>query len=228
MFPTEEAWMVNPQRKRRKRRARKARRRLHKGVKTMARRRRKKVVIISNPKRRRRRTSRKRSRSRRRRHAAVVMANPRRRRGGRRRSMRRSRRSYRRNPGLPSTGFIMDAAYVTGGFFVTRMAVGYVMPYLPMADQPIVRIAAKGGIAYGLGWLGGRFLGQRSGQLLMLGGLVEALSDAVRTYVSPYVPALADSGMGSYPTLLSSYPTLSGWGEYSDPYAVNGSHDEAL
>lgn len=226
MFPTEEAWMINPQRKRRRRRARKARRRHHKGVKTMARRRRRKIVVINKPRRRRRRSSRKRSRSRRR-AAAIIMSNPRRRRrrGGRRRSYRRSRRSYQSNPPV-STGFIMDAAYVTGGFFLTRAAVGYVMPYLPMADQPIVRIAAKGGIAWGLGWLGGRFLGQKSGQLLMLGGLVEALSDAVRTYVSPYVPALADD-MGSYPTLLSSYPTLGNWGQYSDPYSVSG-HDEAL
>lgn len=138
---------------------------------------------------------------------------------------RRSRRSYRRNPGLPTTGFIMDAAYVTGGFFGTRMLAGTILPMLPMADQPLMRIAGKGAVAWGLGFLGGKFLGQRSGQLLMLGGLVEALSDAVRTYVSPFVPALADD-MGSYPTLISSYPTMSG--EYSSPYAVGAGYDEAL
>ena len=113
----------------------------------------------------------------------------------------------------------MDAVYVTGGFFATRTLTGFVMPYLPMAEQPIVRIAAKGAIAFGLGWAGNRFLGSRQGQLLMLGGMVEALSDAVRTYVSPYVPQLADeSGMGSYPGLLSSYPGLSD--AYSNPYSV--------
>lgn len=137
----------------------------------------------------------------------------------RRRSASRSR-SYRSNPGL-QTGFLMDAVYVTGGFFATRVAVGYVMPYLPMAEQPIVRIAAKGALAFGLGWAGKRFLGQRQGQLLLLGGMVEALSDAVRTFVSPYVPQLADeSGMGSYPGLMGSYPGLTVGDHYSNPYSV--------
>jgi hypothetical protein len=122
--------------------------------------------------------------------------------------------------GLPSTGFIIDAAYVTGGFFATRMLGGFVLPMIPGADtMPIVRILGKGATAWGLGFLGGKFLGQKAGQLLLLGGLVEALSDAVRTYVSPFVPALADGGMGSYPS-LSSYPNMSG--DYSNPYNVGG------
>ena len=120
----------------------------------------------------------------------------------------------------------MDAVYVTGGFFVTRMAAGMVLPMIPGADtMPIIRILGKGAVAWGLGFLGGKMLGQRSGQLIMLGGFVETLSDAVRTYVSPFVPALADN-MGSYP-MLSNYPTLS-QGGYDSPYAVNmgQEHDE--
>lgn len=120
----------------------------------------------------------------------------------------------------------MDAVYVTGGFFVTRMAAGMVLPMIPGADtMPIMRILGKGAVAWGLGFLGGKMLGQRSGQLIMLGGFVETLSDAVRTYVSPFVPALADN-VGSYP-MLSSYPTLS-QGGYDSPYAVNmgQEHDE--
>lgn len=131
--------------------------------------------------------------------------------------------------GLPTTGFVMDALYVTGGFFVTRMAAGTVLPMLGgIAEQPLVRIAGKGAVAWGLGFLGGKFLGSKSGQLIMLGGLVEMLSDAVRTYVSPFVPALADSGMSSYPALpMSSYPSLSNG--YSDPYNVGaGEFEEAL
>jgi hypothetical protein len=129
---------------------------------------------------------------------------------------------------MPSTGFLMDAAYVTGGFFLTRIGAGFVLPMIPGGDSsPLIRIAGKGVMAWGLGFLGGKFLGQKAGQLLMLGGLVEVLSDAVRTYVSPFVPALADH-MGSYPA-LSSYPGLSG--DYSNPYNV-GAHevgyDEAL
>lgn len=161
------------------------------------------------------------------------MANPRRRRRHRATSHRRHRRhSYRRNPGfgLPSTGFLMDAAYVTGGFFATRFAAGFVLPMIPGADSmPIVRIAGKGAVAWGLGFLGGKFLGQKAGQLLMLGGLVEVLSDAVRTYVSPFVPALAGENVGSYPS-LSSYPNLSGG--YDSPFTVGAvndyGHDEAL
>lgn len=121
----------------------------------------------------------------------------------------------------------MDAAYVTGGFFATRFAAGFVLPMIPGADaMPIIRILGKGVTAWGLGWLGGRFLGAKAGQLLLLGGLVETFSDAVRTYVSPFVPALAED-MSSYPA-LSSYPSLSGGG-YSDPYNVGqNEYDEAL
>lgn len=128
---------------------------------------------------------------------------------------------------MPSTGFVMDAVYVTGGFFACRFVTGFVTPFLgSMADQPMVRIAAKGGVSWALGWAGSKFLNARAGQLLMLGGLVETLSDAVRTYVSPFVPALAAESLSSYPQLpMSSYPTLQGWGSYSDPYAVG--HDEA-
>ena len=118
---------------------------------------------------------------------------------------------------MPSTGFLIDAAMVTGGFFATRFAAGMVLPMLPMADQPIVRIAGKGVVAWGLGFLGGKFLGAKAGQLILLGGMVEALSDAVRTYVSPFVPALAGDGVGSYPS-IGSYPNLSA---YDSPYAVS-------
>lgn len=190
----------------------------------MASRRRKRRIIVINPKRRRRRS---RSRRRARRSAAPIMLhNPRRRRRARRSSSRRVRRHYRSNPGLlPSSGFVMDAVYVTGGFFATRMVSGMVLPMLPLPDMPAVRILGKGAVAAGLGWIGQRFLGQHAGQLLLLGGLVEVLSDAVRTYVSPFVPALADGGMGSYPTLISSYPTMGS--DYSNPYAVSA-YDEAV
>lgn len=121
----------------------------------------------------------------------------------------------------------MDAVYVTGGFFATRIVAGMVLPMIgSMADQPIVRIAAKGGVSWGLGFLGGKFLGQRAGQLLLLGGLVETLSDAVKTYVSPFVPALAAESLSSYPA-LSSYPSLSMGDGYSSPYSVGMGFDEA-
>ena len=143
------------------------------------------------------------------------MMNPKRRKGATARRVSR-KRGYQRNPGM-ATGFLMDAAYVTGGFFATRMAAGFVLPMIPGADtMPVMRIVGKGAVAWGLGFLGGKFLGARAGQLLLLGGLVETLSDAVRTYVSPFVPALSED-MASYPS-LNSYANLSGG--YSDPYSV--------
>lgn len=229
MFPTEQAWMINPHRSRRKRRTRTNKRG---SVMARARKRRKaRVIVVNKPRRRRRRATA--VRRRRRSVARVIQMNPRRRRRHRSNAPKRRshRRSYRRNPGLglPSTGFLMDAAYVTGGFFATRFAAGFVLPMIPGADtMPIVRIIGKGGVAWVLGFAGKRLLGEKAGQLLMLGGLVEALSDAVRTYVSPFVPQLAGD-MGSYPS-LSSYPALSG--NYSNPYEVGAremsGHDEAL
>lgn len=119
----------------------------------------------------------------------------------------------------------MDAVYVTGGYFGTRMLSGLVLPMLgTMGAGDLPRIAVKGVVSWGLGFAGGKMLGQKAGQLLMLGGLVEVLSDAVRVYVSPFVPALAD--MGSYPSLpMSSYPTLQDYG-YSNSYAVGAEYDE--
>lgn len=161
--------------------------------------------------------SRKRSRK-----VAVFAVNPRRRRRSVKATSRR-RRSYRRNPSLggliPSKGMIFDAVYVTGGFIGTKLAANFVLPMIGI-NQPIVRIGVKGALAVALGWAGKRFLGNSAGQYLLIGGLVEAVNDAVQTYVSPYVPALS---VGSYPELsynggdymgvypgMGAYPDLSG------------------
>ena len=176
----------------------------------------------------RRKRSRKSSAKRkvsRRRKVAVFSLNPR---GKRRRSVkavsrRRSSRRYRRNPSLggilPSKGMIFDAVYVTGGFIATKMAANFVLPMIGI-QQPLVRIGLKGVLAGALGWAGNRFLGRNAGQFLLIGGLVETVNDAVQTYVTPYVPALAVSSypelsynggdyMGVYPG-MSAYPDLSG------------------
>lgn len=167
-----------------------------------------------------RKVSRKRSRSRKaRRHVVKVFAaNPRRRRA-RKSSHKRSRRRYRRNPGLrsfiPSTGFLKDAVWATGGFIGTKMLAGTVLPMVGVS-QPIARIAVKGVLAGALGWAGKKFLGQSAGQYLLIGGMVEVVNDAVQTYVAPMVPALSVS---SYPELgyydMSAYPQLSAYPELS-------------
>jgi len=194
----------------------------------MATRRRRKRAVSVAPKRRRRRSIRRVARR------AAPAAAPRRRRRSRRnvmvaaprrRSHRRARRHYAHNPGM-ATGFLMDSAYVLGGFIGTRLAYGSLAPmvssFLPV-DQPLVRIAGKSAVAMGLGWAGKRFLGPRAGQLLLIGGMVEAMSDAVKTFVAPYVPALADD-MSVYPS-IGVYPSL-GAG-YDSPMAVS-SYDEAV
>lgn len=175
----------------------------------------------------RRKRSRKSSAKRkvsRRRKVAVFALNPRRKRrhSVKHTSKRRRSRSYRRNPGIgsiiPSKGMIFDAVYVTGGFIATKMAANFVLPMIGI-QQPLVRIGLKGVLAGALGWAGNRFLGRNAGQFLLIGGLVETVNDAVQTYVTPYVPALAMSGyednsdaMGAYPS-LSAYP---GMGAYPD------------
>jgi len=93
----------------------------------------------------------------------------------------------------------------------------------------LARIVGKGAVAWGLGWAGKNFMGARAGQLIMLGGFVETLSDVVRTYVSPFVPALADD-MSVYPTLpMGVYPQLGNG--YDAPWNVSmgqNQYDEAL
>ncbi len=171
----------------------------------------------------RRKRSRKHSvkRSRRKTVNRLFAANPKHvRRRKRRVSVAKRRRSsgrYRSNPGiLPSTGMIFDAVYVTGGFIGTKLAANFVLPMIGI-QQPLVRIGVKGLLAGALGWVGNRFLGRSAGQFLLIGGLVETVNDAVQTYVSPYVPALAVS---AYPELgynggdyMSAYP---GMGAYPD------------
>lgn len=168
---------------------------------------------------RRKRSRKSAKRSHRRRKSAVVVlkANPsRRRRRSSAKSHRRSRRRYRHNPSfgglLPSKASLFDAVYVTGGFIGTKIAANTVLPMIGV-NQPIVRIGVKAVLAGALGWAGRRFLGGNAGQYLMIGGLVEAVNDAVQTYVTPYVPALSVS---SYPGLesyvdMSAYPDMSSY-----------------
>lgn len=197
-FRSEDAWLINPDRPGRSRKKRK--------VKAMAKR------------RRSRKSSHRRKRSfgysrKTKKALAGYGSNPPRRR--RRHRSNPSRRRYRRNPGvsgfLPTKASIFDAVYVTGGFIGTKIAANAVLPMIGIS-QPIVRVGVKAVIAGALGWAGKRFLGGSAGQFLLIGGLVEAVNDAVQTYVTPYVPALA---VGSYPSLesyvdMSSYPGLSG------------------
>jgi hypothetical protein len=191
-FHSEDAWLINPDRPGRSRKKRK----------------------VDMARRKRSRKSAKRSHRRRKAAVVVVKTNPSRRRRAKRNAPKHRRR-YRRNPSLggliPSKASLFDAVYVTGGFIATKIAANAVLPMIGV-QQPIVRVGVKAVLAGALGWAGKRFLGGSAGQFLLIGGLVEAVNDAVQTYVSPYVPALSVS---SYPQLssyvdMSAYPDLSG------------------
>lgn len=201
-FKSEDAWLINPDRPGRSTR----KKHLKRGA-TMARRRRKARSVSKKKFVRRRRR--------------IVSVNPPRRRHRRahHKSRRRSSRRYHHNPGfLPGKQSLFDAVYVTGGFIGTKVAANMLLPMVGMADSPLVRIGVKGVLAGLLGWGGSKVLGKGAGNYLMIGGLVEAVNDAVQTYVTPFVPGLS---MSSYPSLsaypsLGAYPELSGM-VYPDP-----------
>lgn len=88
---------------------------------------------------------------------------------------------------------------VAGGYYATKISAGFVLPMLgTMATGDIPRIALKGVVAWGVSWLGGMMLGSKAQQNLLIGGALEVMQDAIKTYVSPFVPMLAAAEMQSY------------------------------
>jgi hypothetical protein len=148
--------------------------------------------------RKRRRSSAKRVVTRRRRRRSVAVAAPRRRRRSYRANRSHRRRHYRRNPGLgsflPSTGFLKEIAFVGAGYYGTRVAYNFVGPMVGIGGD-LPRLAIKSAVAFGVSYLGGMLLGSGARNSLLLGGAVEVMQDAVKTYVSPFVPLLASADM---------------------------------
>lgn len=98
---------------------------------------------------------------------------------------------------IPTMGFIQQIGMVAGGYYATKISAGFVLPMIGVAgDMP--RIAVKGVVAWGVAWLGGMMLGSRAQENLLIGGALEVMQDAIKTYVSPFVPALAAAEMESY------------------------------
>jgi len=199
VFDTEKAWMINPRKTRTTRR-----RTRKKGKGTMAKRKQPAALRKYWAGKRRKKTTRKRRRStvkrtvtrRRKRTYAANPAPRRRRRSVSHRSHRR--RSYRRNPGLrsfiPSTGFLKEIAFVGVGYYGTRVAYNFVGPMIGIGGD-LPRLAIKSAVAFGVSYLGGMLLGSGARNALMLGGAVEVMQDAVKTYVTPFVPLLASADM---------------------------------
>jgi len=163
-----------------------------------------------------------RHRRRARRNQPFVMANA------------RHRRRGRRNPGLgsmiPSMGFLKEVAFVAGGYYGTKISAGFVLPMVGISGD-IPRLAIKSVVAFAVSYVGGMLLGARVKESLLMGGALEVAQDAVKTYLSPFVPALAAAEMESYylpaSTVQGDNQTQHGTGAYyqtgelpSDNYAM--------
>jgi hypothetical protein len=116
-------------------------------------------------------------------------------------------------------GFLKEVTMVAGGFYATKISAGFVLPMLgTMASGNIQRIAFKGVVAFAVAYLGGMVLGARAKESLLMGGALEVAQDAIKTFVSPFVPALAAAEMESY--YLPGGDAVSGEGGVGQYYQV--------
>jgi len=83
---------------------------------------------------------------------------------------------------------------VGAGYYGTRVAYNFVGPMVGIGGD-LPRLAIKSVVAFGVSYLGGMLLGSSARNSLMLGGAIEVMQDAVKTYVSPFVPMLAAADM---------------------------------
>jgi hypothetical protein len=60
-------------------------------------------------------------------------------------------------------------------------------------DQPIMRVGIKLIVAYFSAWGLSSFMGQRIFVPAMIGGSIEAIQDAVKTFIAPTFPMLAEN-----------------------------------
>jgi hypothetical protein len=135
-----------------------------------------------------RRTRRK---SRRRAYAANPV-NPRRRRRHVARSYSRRRHSYGHNPpGIRSIAG--DLGWAAAGFMSTKVVGNMVTPMIAgvVGTNDIIRIGIKLGVAYVSAWSLSSFMGQRVFMPAMVGGSLEAIQDAIKTFIAPTFPMLA-------------------------------------
>ena len=100
---------------------------------------------------------------------------------------------------------------MAGGYYGTRIAYNFVGPMIGIGGD-LPRLAIKSVVAFGVSYIGGMLLGAGARNALMLGGAVEVMQDAVKTYVSPFVPMLAAADMQDVSA-------------YFQPEGVNGDND---
>lgn len=180
------------------------------------------LLLVANPRRRRKsRTNPRRRASRRnprRRHRAgrvnpirryrrrAARRNPHRRHHARRNPIHRYRRRGRRNPSL-RLGSIKAAVMPTikagmlgaGGALALDAAWGFVSPTVNswLANYPSIanfaQLAAKLGVAVGVGWAGGHLL-RGKGRDLAVGGATVALHDFLKVQLQSMAPTIFGSG----------------------------------
>jgi len=178
----EELWLLNPKGKKSRGRKTMAVRRKRRRTKRKA------FGFMTAPKRRRVKHRRRR--------ATGFALNPRRRRRSVRRASRQSprrRRSYGHNPPAIRT-VIGELGWGAAGFMSTKIVGNLASPMLSGIggmDSPIMRVALKVGIAYVSAWGLSNFFGQKVFIPAMLGGSMEAIQDAVKTFIAPTFPMLA-------------------------------------
>jgi hypothetical protein len=131
----------------------------------------------------------------------------------------RRKRSYRNNPiamaggrGINLMGIqlppIDSVLYVAGGFVLTPIVTAKLMPYLPASLQTGTgQYAVKAAAAILPGYIVSRFVSQRAGRLLMVGGVASLAVDLIRQYVLPALGLGFYTGgvLGSQPMLGSYY-----------------------
>lgn len=116
----------------------------------------------------------------------------------------------------PVQDVAMQVLWAGAGFMGTKFVGNMIMPAIGVT-QPMARIAVKAGLAYGTAWGLSFMLGDRRiFSSLFLGGMAEVIQDTVRTYVSPFIPALAAA---EYP--MEVYPAL-GQERYDYEYQIPG------
>ena len=141
------------------------------------------------------------------------MANRKRRRSKRNYSFNANRRRARRNPSL--AGFTippLDAVLFTGaGLIVPPMVAKFIMPMLPtsMQTSKIAYYSVKAASVLVPSMLVKRFVSQRAGNLMLLGGAASFVIDLLKE--TGVFATLGLSGALSQP-LLGYYPSLSAVG----------------
>ncbi len=175
---------------------------------TKKRRVRRRTTAKTNP-RRRRRTVNVHHRRRR----AIKAANPRRRRRNTRvivKNSHRRRHHYRRNPSLfgQSNGFEVAKMVVGGlaGVTITK-AVPNMLPS-SMTSSPIMRVGTSVAVALLSGYLAGKFADKTLGDSIMFGGLMQAGSVALNSFLPSVGATIGLQGLGGGvgDLIAGSYP----------------------